>query len=764
SSTSGDIGLFLASPPINWAYLDLGNIGSGVRVAIANLDGDEDGDVIAIGEPNDRLVWFENNAPFGFEPLQVIDEDPDGGGPMTAAVVNPISFEAIDFDFDDDIDILVAGLDGDFVLFRNDGPGFGLPPTFTPVTLASSLTGIPTELAVADIDDDGDSDVFYANATGRWRWIRNDAGMFTAFDLPVAATVFFSLNIGVADIDVDGDLDVYGTGFGGASEELFRWWDNNGANPPSFTERLVPMPLLRMFAAAAGDFDDDGWIDLAAAGLNDDTVSWWRNDTFSSSIGWSVMNGDFQNLGSWDILAIPRSGDVANISVDGAVVSFLADAATSHVSVVNADVTLDLAGSCWDVARRSDSTFTFSAGAGNMPTLNIDGGELIARNFDVDPMNTSASAIVTNAATLRLAPRGLVRIAPNLPTSGATLTIEDSSNLIDSGDGAIHIFPDSLLSIETNAGVEVREVIGEGSIHITGGGSLFFPDRFYPVTFEGDILLSGPGSSMFASSDLAVTTIFQVETENFAQALFVDADIAVASVFSSRISGIGVLNIDDFTGFSLGELDGGTLNVLNLDVDTCTVDFNTGTISGGIASDSNLDFANDLLIDGSFALPGSNLTVGDVLTVTSTVTLSGGDGSAFVDCAELDINSLGGVNVVSGNLVARREINVGLASLTAPSIELTAAPLSSMAAVAAPRLNLSAGAALLPANSLSINTEAILSIEATQAFKSPPIFLNIKTPSTVNLGGTLEVTRAPDFNPAIGERIDLIVANSISGN
>ncbi|MEC9373996.1 MAG: FG-GAP-like repeat-containing protein, partial [Planctomycetota bacterium] len=754
-NAAGDVGLFTASPPINWAFLDLGNIGANGRIAIANLDGDDDGDVIAIDQVADEVLWFENGAPFGFQPRQSI-----------AAVTNPESLAVGDFDFDGDQDIVVTTTRQAAILFRNDGPGAGLPPIFTEVPLASGIGAGVADMTFADIDDDGDSDIVYAWTSG-WRMLRNDSGVFNQQDIPDSLITGSPLRVGVADIDGDGDLDLFGTGTASGSDVAL-WWDNDGSAPPVFTERGIPMPIDFMVAVDAADLDDDGWLDLVASGEFDDTIAWWTNDTVSQSIGWAVTSGDFQNSENWTALEVPRSGDDVSI-LGNSTLSFLADAASSDLIVSDGDVMLNLAGQKWNLATRSDSIL--SVGGASFSNLDIDGGEIIARNLLIDGTNADATTFVTNGATLRLASRGLIELFPlvtrgNPRGFGAGLIVDSASTLIDSGDGEIVLPQNTTLSIESNALVEVREISGQGTVDILGGADLFFPDRFHPVIFDGDIFISGAGSSLFAASDLATSSFNAIALFNAADATFFDADIAFAQLDDSTLAGFGVLTIDDLDLLTGGDVSGGTLNVSDLDMNNSAIDVGDGVIGQGVAIDSSLSYSSDLSVTGgSLELADSSLSVGDTLTVDG--------GSLFttlfvsppnIMAPSVRLEGMASINIPEGALIASRDITVAGGFITSSNIRVTGNPFIVKNGIGTRRLNIRAGASASPSSFYLQDADSILSIELSDDPAPFPILLNVKIPSTAFLGGTLEVTRAPGFNPAVGERIDLIVSNTLSGN
>lgn len=129
----------------------------------------------------------------------------------------------VDIDGDGDLDSLVANLDVDNALYLNDGFGKLRREISTPFT---SDGGNSRGLAVADIDGDGDLDVFVANSTGQKNFLyENQTGSHVSFvrrtSGPVVEDVGNSRQAVFFDADGDGDPDLYVTNFNGQDNWLY---------------------------------------------------------------------------------------------------------------------------------------------------------------------------------------------------------------------------------------------------------------------------------------------------------------------------------------------------------------------------------------------------------------------------------------------------------------------------------------------------------------------------------------------------------------
>lgn len=163
-----------------------------------------------------------------------------------------------DVDADGDADVFVAGLWGN-ALYRNDGHG----------VFERQTAGLPSgsaSVAAGDVDGDDDLDLILGGfSPGGDFLLRNDgSGSFTTSALPPAAN--YAESAALLDVDGDGDLDAMLGDFDGVS--LLR---NDGGGGFTHDGPAVPAfnPFGCVFAIAGGDFDEDGTLDVFL-GVGDD--------------------------------------------------------------------------------------------------------------------------------------------------------------------------------------------------------------------------------------------------------------------------------------------------------------------------------------------------------------------------------------------------------------------------------------------------------------------------------------------------------------
>lgn len=233
-----------------------------------------------------------------------------------------------DFNGDGHPDLLNVAETGDHQMMFGDGKG-----SFSdPVVIGSQKYEVQNVL-VADMDNDGDEDLLILESYGkvnRWQLWSND-GTGTAFSESTAEystnVYFYGASSQIVDIDADGDMDLL-TSYaykgilmrtvGGADYGTWVAYLNDGKGDLSNEFALdESMPVLNYaYGVIAGDFDNDGDMDLAvfgysssrgdnvlAAYLNSGYLSWESNTTSTSfrRYGALLEVSDMDNDGDLDI-------------------------------------------------------------------------------------------------------------------------------------------------------------------------------------------------------------------------------------------------------------------------------------------------------------------------------------------------------------------------------------------------------------------------------------------------------------------------------
>jgi hypothetical protein len=172
-----------------------------------------------------------------------------------------------DIDNDNDLDLFVTNeTNQNENIYRNDGGGI-----FTKLTTGPLLNNLGNTMSGSwgDYDNDGDLDVFLANDGSTNSLFRNDGNFnFTKIiNDTVVKSIGHSFSSSWSDIDNDGDIDLFVTNaFNTALKQLNFFYLNNGNG--SFTRNgtdIIAMDSTWAFGCAFGDYDNDGFEDLAVA-------------------------------------------------------------------------------------------------------------------------------------------------------------------------------------------------------------------------------------------------------------------------------------------------------------------------------------------------------------------------------------------------------------------------------------------------------------------------------------------------------------------
>ena len=287
--------------------VDVGSDGDADRATdaiAADLDGDDDLDVVSASENDDKIAWYENTAPDGeasFGGQQVInapdpDDDPfnDANGNADA----PVAVAAGDVDGDGDADLLsISRRDDKLALYENQGGGsfagqrvLNTPDgDGDPNNAANGDLDGPSSLRLADLDGGDGLDVlvtgenddrvaWYANAGdgtfGSQRAINEpdpDAAPFSGADGDVNAPS----STAITDLDGDGNADVVAAGERPAQRIVWYPGDGGGGFGP---QRVVAAANGPIDSVAAADLDGDGRADVVS-------------DVGSSELAWHESRG-----------------------------------------------------------------------------------------------------------------------------------------------------------------------------------------------------------------------------------------------------------------------------------------------------------------------------------------------------------------------------------------------------------------------------------------------------------------------------------------
>lgn len=252
-----------------------GNPGTNVEGVVV-FDVDNDGWTDLVVNEQDGVIMLENQGNDGSGNHQgfVLWDETTVGVTWSSEGSRADYMAAADVDGDGYVDF-VNRMEGGPDLYWNDGDG-----SFTAETTLNwdVSNGNKGGVIFCDLDDDGDLDILItdesqiASEGHNTLWVNNGSRSFTA-SAAFSAVAASSSNIddmACADVDNDGDLDVFMSA--GGTDYLFRndgslsfTQDNNGISDSSNGESVV-----------AADFDQDGDVDFYVNDTNSNQL--WTND------------------------------------------------------------------------------------------------------------------------------------------------------------------------------------------------------------------------------------------------------------------------------------------------------------------------------------------------------------------------------------------------------------------------------------------------------------------------------------------------------
>ncbi|WP_179007633.1 T9SS type A sorting domain-containing protein [Winogradskyella forsetii] len=269
----------------------------------ADLDGDGDLDLLTSTYSGDRLLWLENLDGTGTDFTQ---------HDISTDIDNPWNVSAADLDGDGDLDVFAAASGGEHVIWYENTDGSGN------FVLKQYISAYEVRAVSAhDIDGDGDLDIVWSSTTdGKMKWSRNTDGIGTfAGTLNVENNVSSIPNFQVVDVDGDGDLDVVSAWNIDGGTKGVSWYENETGSGLFSSRKTIALTTNSISSVHAGDLDGDGDIDVAAAIQSENKVVWYENTdglgTFSVENVLSdtvesvtkVSIADFDGDGKLDVIA-----------------------------------------------------------------------------------------------------------------------------------------------------------------------------------------------------------------------------------------------------------------------------------------------------------------------------------------------------------------------------------------------------------------------------------------------------------------------------
>jgi len=290
-------------------------------IGLGDFDMDGDVDVIFINQGGFGHEYYEN----------------DGNGSFTIAGFLPATngggIAVGDINNDNFLDVVIGNIAQENFCMINNGDG-----TFTNET-TSRLPGSVRStdyVKFADVDSDGDLDLFFANRDGNQLLINDGSGVFTDQSiqrLPQGVNMD-TRKACFGDVNNDGKPDLFlaNVQFNSDKDPQNRLYINE-ANGffTDLTSTLLPQALNQTTNAAFHDIDGDGSLDLFITNVLADPLQALLNDGFGkftvrtddiispplmTAEAWGLAVADFNNDDFSDIYVASREGFDAYLTGD----------------------------------------------------------------------------------------------------------------------------------------------------------------------------------------------------------------------------------------------------------------------------------------------------------------------------------------------------------------------------------------------------------------------------------------------------------------
>jgi hypothetical protein len=292
-------------------YYDSLDVGACSVPAFADIDADGDFDLF-VGEDQGNINHFRN-----------VGQDTLARWELVSASYNSIDVGRrsapvfTDIDGDSDLDLFVGQAEGRIAFYRNDGSVY--LPSWTPVTRDYLFLdfGAYSSPALADIDSDGDYDLFVGAQEGNINFCRTEEKVPEPAWTGVTAN-YFAIEAddysspAFADIDADGDLDL----FIGRQDGKIDFYRNIG-DPQSALWELIPNELSFVNAGAyvcpaLVDIDADADLDLFVGQIHG-KLNFYRNDGTPQFPSWTEPSEGFE----WIDVGYYSSPAFGDLDLDG---------------------------------------------------------------------------------------------------------------------------------------------------------------------------------------------------------------------------------------------------------------------------------------------------------------------------------------------------------------------------------------------------------------------------------------------------------------
>jgi hypothetical protein len=285
--------------PIQWTKEVIDdNYGGAIYLYAEDINGDDRIDIIATAAIAHQVCWWSNN---GGVPIQwtkhlIVSNYTEAHGII-----------AIDLDKDEKMDIVSTAAALNKITWWKNETGTGL--SWIEQTIDNNFN-YTQSISAGDFNLDGNTDIvaaaLYANQIA---WYQNDGGNPIQWTKRTISNNFsMAHSVEVCEINGDSLPDVLGAAYGGHE---IAFWQNKGGNPIIWEKHSIDNSYSGPLEVCAADIDNDGDIDIAATAGIGGEVAWWSNEG-GYPIQWvkHIISSNFYDAWPLSLADIDSDGDV----------------------------------------------------------------------------------------------------------------------------------------------------------------------------------------------------------------------------------------------------------------------------------------------------------------------------------------------------------------------------------------------------------------------------------------------------------------------